>query len=380
MLPILFIRNNEQSTGRPSRAIKATILFCFAALLAASPLLIRNAVWTGNPLYPLYNSVFSRINPTNFLSTNTIENKTEQQAPPADLKKEQDRPVRGVFARRYILYGENIWQLLLLPVRIFIEGQDGDPRYFDGRLNPFLLVLTLLAFIGSTQPRIRNEKVALAAFSVFYFLYAFNTGVLRIRYLVPMVPCLVILSMYGLNNLEKLSQKYIHKKAAQLVWPLVLFCLLTWNGSYIVKLYKEIEPLSYITGQVERDEYLSKRLPEYPIMQYANKNLPESSKILCLFLGWRGYYLNRPHLFDSQGNSSLLLSWLQQPAANLATLQKKLQQNKITHLFIRTDLMLQWLRSATPHQQKLWNQLITKHLVAEHRNLNYILYKMKFSD
>ncbi len=381
MLPILFIRKQKNSKGRSSKAIKATILFCFASLVAASPWLIRNAIWTGNPLYPLYNSVFSRINLSSTINTNMIGAEAGQQATPADLNKEQakqERPVRGVFARRYILYGESIWQLLLLPVRIFFEGQDGNPRFFDGRLNPFLLVLTLLAFIRSAERKVRNEQIALAAFSLFYFLYAFNTGALRIRYLVPMVPCLVILSMYGLKNMEELAEQYTHKNAAQLIWPLVVFLLLAWNGSYMAKLYKEVEPLSYITGRVDRDEYLSKQLPEYPIMQYANKNLPESSKILCLFLGRRGYYLDRPHLFDSHGNLSLLLSWLQQPAANLETLQQKLQEQKITHLLIRIDLMMQWLNNAEPSQQKLWNQLNRKHLIAEHTHLNYILYTVRF--
>ncbi len=379
MLPILFIRKQKKSKGRSSKAIKATILFCFAALMAASPWLVRNTLWTGNPLYPLYNSVFSRINPSN--PVNTVKTETKQQRTnPADLNKEQakqNRPVRGVFATRYILYGENIWQLLLLPVRIFFEGQDGDPRFFDGRLNPFLLVLALFAFVRSTEHKVRNEQIALATFSLLYFLYAFNTGTLRIRYLVPMVPCLVILSMYGLKNLEELAEKYTPKNAAQVVGPLIVFLLLAWNGSYMAKLYKEVEPFSYITGRVDRDEYLSKQLPEYPIMQYANKNLPESSKILCIFLGRRGYYLERPHLFDAHGNSSLLLSWLQQPAANLETLQQKLQEQEITHLLIRIDLMMQWLNNAEPSQQKLWNQLNKKHLIAEHRNLNYILYQVK---
>lgn len=380
MLPILFIRNQERSKGRSRKAIKATMLFCFAALLSASPLLIRNAVWTGNPLYPLYNSIFSRLNPTSTLNTNTTGTESEQEAAPAALNQEQvqkSSPVRGVFARRYILYGENIWQLLLLPVRIFIEGQDGDPRFFDGRLNPFLLILTLLAFARSGEHKVRNEKIALAAFSVFYFLYAFNTGVLRIRYLVPMVPCLVILSMYGLNNAEKLAAKYTNK-VSKLVWPLTVCLLLLWNANYIRQQFQEVDPLSYITGRVSRDEYLSKQLPEYPIMQYVNRHLPQSAKILCLFMGNRGYYLHREHLFEEYTNSKFLLSWLQQPGTSLAMLQQKFQQEKITHLLIRVDLMIQWLNDAEPHQQQLWNQLNQNHLIVMNTHLNYILYQVTF--
>ncbi|MCI5225308.1 MAG: phospholipid carrier-dependent glycosyltransferase, partial [Candidatus Electrothrix sp. AX2] len=90
MLPIIVLRNQEKPEKNSSKgkAIKATVLFCFAALLAASPLLIRNTVWTGNPLYPLYNSVFMRLNPRS--TTNTPEvTEAEQQAALAAPNQEQ---------------------------------------------------------------------------------------------------------------------------------------------------------------------------------------------------------------------------------------------------------------------------------------------------
>jgi hypothetical protein len=380
MVPMLFIRSREQGQRLAVPALKATMFFCFATLLAASPLLIRNTVWTGNPLYPLYNSVFNRFNP-NTIKTNTIETEAEQQVTPVDpdqKKAKKSSPVKGVFARRYVLYGENIWQLLLLPVRIFFEGQDGDPRYFDGRLNPFLLLLPLLAFVRRAEPQVRREQIALAAFSLLYFLFAFNTSVLRIRYLVPMVPCLVILSMYGLNNVEKLAEKYTNRKVSKFVWPLTVCLLLLWNANYIRQQFQVVDPLSYITGRLSRDEYLSRQLPEYPIMQYANKNLPKSAKILCIFMGRRGYYLHRPHYFDTYGKPKGLLALLSKPKSNLVTVLDNLQKQKITHLLIRTDLMVQWLNNAEPHQQQLWNQLNRQHLLAEHTHLHYILYAVKF--
>ncbi len=380
MVPVLFIRSQEQGQKVALPALKATVLFCFAALLATSPLLIRNTVWTGNPLYPLYKSVFKKINQSNTVNTTAIKTK-QQQTPPADLKKKQAKkstPVKGVFARRYVLYQENIWQLLLLPVRIFFEGQDGDPRYFDGRLNPFLLLLPLLAFLCPVTRQVRLEQTALAAFSLLYFLFAFNTSVLRVRYLVPMVPCLVILSMYGLNNLEKLAEKYMNK-ASRLVWPLTVCLLLLWNASYIRQQFQVVDPLSYITGRLSRDEYLSKQLPEYPIMQYANKHLPESAKILCIFMGRRGYYLERPHYFDTYGKPKGLLALLNNPKNNLATVLEKLQERKMAYILVRTDLMAQWLNNAGPHQQQLWNQLYRQHLIALHTHLNYILFQINFS-
>jgi hypothetical protein len=383
MVPLLFIRAQKQQQRTALPALKAAAIFCFMALLSASPLLIRNAVWTGNPLYPLYNSVFSRLKPGNIFNTNATENEaeTEQEAAPADLNQEEVKkssPVKGVFAIRYVLYQENIWQLLLLPVRIFFEGQDGDPRYFDGRLNPFLLLLPLLVFLRRAEPQVRLEQAALTAFSLLYFLFAFNTGVLRVRYLVPMVPCLVILSMYGLNNLELLAARHLHRpRLLTAVWFVPVILLLAWNGSYIRQQFQEVDPLSYITGRVSRDEYLSRQLPEYPIMQYANKNLPESAKILCIFMGRRGYYLDRPHFFDTYGKKNGLLALLNKPESNLLTVLNNFQEQKIDYLLVRTDLMAQWLHNAGNQQQQLWNQLNRNHLIAVNTHLNYILYQVK---
>ncbi|XCN71766.1 MAG: glycosyltransferase family 39 protein [Candidatus Electrothrix aestuarii] len=375
ILPILFIRTQEQKQGTARPAVKAAALFCFAAILAVSPLLIRNTIWTGNPLYPLYNGFF---------------NPTASPAPAEHQVKENEESnaervssgARGVFARRYVLYQESVLQLLLLPVRIFFEGRDNDPRYFDGRLNPFLLFLPLLSFLGIRQDKkqVLLEKFTLTAFSLFYFLFAFNTGVLRVRYLTPMVPFLVILSMYGLKNLGGLAEQYTNKiRFAKLAAPLTITLLLLWNGSYLWQQFEEVDPLSYVTGRISRDEYLTQKIPEYPVMQYANKNLPDSAKILCLFLGSRGYYLDKKHIFDSYGNHNLLLSWLQQPESSLDTVLHNLQEQKISHLLVRADLMVQWLNTAKRPTQELWNQLNSNHLIAVHTHLNYILFQVNFS-
>jgi len=77
---------------------------------------------------------------------------------------------KGAFASRKVLYHETWWQALLLPVRFFIEGQDDNPQYFDGKLTPFLLVLPILAFLlkpSSLQEG--REKKILLAFALLYF-------------------------------------------------------------------------------------------------------------------------------------------------------------------------------------------------------------------
>jgi 4-amino-4-deoxy-L-arabinose transferase-like glycosyltransferase len=366
MLPILFLRSQEEGERKAFPALKATVLFCCAALLAASPWFVRNTLWTGNPIYPLYNGVF---NPQ---AAAPIEDSATDGG-------ERSSGVRGVFATRYLLYGESTLQLMLLPVRIFShEGQDDDPRFFDGRLNPFLLLLPLLALLclGRMDRKTRREQVALAAFALLYFLYAFNTGVLRVRYLVPMVPFLVILSMQGLYQLDLLTARY--RRINQMAWLLPVTLLLVWNASYIHQQFQKLEPLHYITGKLSRDEYLAQQLPEYSLMQYAHANLPESAKILCLFMGWRGYYLDRPHLFDEQGNPHLLYAWLHEPGITAEEIGKRLEKRGLDHLLVRRDLLYFLLQQGEQAPQQLWLELEQRHLVPLASHLSYALYRIAF--
>ena len=85
----------------------------------------------------------------------------------------------------------------------FFEGRDDDPRYFDGQLNPFLLLLLIPAFLKFDKERTEFliEKRVMFAFAVLFMLIAFLRTSIRIRYIVPIIPPLVILSMFGLDNL-----------------------------------------------------------------------------------------------------------------------------------------------------------------------------------
>jgi len=150
-IPILYMRTTEHQQKSIFPALKFAFVFFIFALLASSPWLFRNFLWTGNPIFPLYDNVFNSA--ANHSAINV------------------DRSLQGVFATRYVLYGETIWQLLALPIRIFFQGVDGDPRFFDGRLNPLLLFLPVFAFFKTTSdnPRPKSDIWMFLTFSILYF-------------------------------------------------------------------------------------------------------------------------------------------------------------------------------------------------------------------
>ena len=168
-------------------------LFLLVALIFFSPWMVRNYVWTNNPIFPLYDHWFNS-------------------------HQGMERERLGFFSVRAVLYGESWWEMALLPIRIFFQGRDGSPQYFDGKLNPFLLFLPFLAFYQMRRdPQTeRNEKKIFLNFAVLFFAFAFFSSGLRIRYVSPMIPPLIILSVFGVKRLSEDTKGFkspIHRKS-----------------------------------------------------------------------------------------------------------------------------------------------------------------------
>ena len=58
-VPFVYARYHSKGSSYAGKAIGFSILYVFIALIIFSPWMIRNVVWTGNPIYPLYHTVFN---------------------------------------------------------------------------------------------------------------------------------------------------------------------------------------------------------------------------------------------------------------------------------------------------------------------------------
>ena len=109
------------------------------------------------------------------------------------------------------------------------------------------------------------------------------------------------------------------------------------NGAYIWGQFNYVDPMSYLSGRVNRETYIEQYRPEYPAIKYANKNLVSSSKILALFLGKRLYYSDKEMIFgDSYFRNTVNRAEISE------SILKELRQQKITHLLIRYDMFNTW--------------------------------------
>ena len=340
-VPILYIRSSQNSERLNNKAITCGMAFVVVALLSFSPWLIRNTIWTGNPIYPLYNSIFQT-------SSSSTANRSKIDSDKPRFRKISTKisshKGTGVFVTRKVLYHETWWQTLLLPLRFFFEGQDDNPRYFDGKLNPFLLILPFFAFIGSKKEQKQAfEQYTLLAFSILFFFFTFFQEALRIRYIASIIPFLTILSIYGIHNIFSVIS---HNQAGLLIYlgnllKIAIICVIIfYNSLYIAEQFSIVQPIPYISHKISREDYITRFRPEYPAIQFANKVVRPDEKVLCIFLGNRGYYMNFGPIFDRPFQKGILKDIINASADDIKT--ELLKQN-IHYILLRDDLTQYWL-------------------------------------
>ncbi|MFC1862361.1 ArnT family glycosyltransferase [Thermodesulfobacteriota bacterium] len=328
-VPFLYSRSSRGKKADFFKSVGHGVLFLLISLIVFSPWAIRNYHWKGNPIYPLYNNVF---NPPKSIKTNST---------PKIPRQKQNR---GFLTYRSMAYNEPLWYIALLPIRVFFEGRDGDPQFFDGKLNPFLLVLPFFAFMGmKNDPEyLKVEKKALLGFSALFFCFALFSAVLRIRYISTIIPPLIILTVFGIQTLlRKLSSfsSLVTRRVGIAVVVILLLFMVLLNASYITEQFEYVKPFSYHNGSLSRDEYISIHRPEYSAMEFINHNTENNAKIYFIFMGKRGYYCDREYVFNI-GIIKGLISKANKPEEILVGLERQ----GFTHVLIHYRLFDKWLK------------------------------------
>ena len=348
-VPFVYARFHAGTKHYGIRAVGWCAVFVITSLLVFSPWMIRNIAWTGNPVYPLYNSVFNPETPPE-----------EKEKTPDTVLEERGR-MSHIQVRREI-YGESWGQIALIPFRVFFQGKDDTPKYFDGRLNLFLLVLPVFAFMGFAA-RSRQEKTEIflmLTFSVLFLLYACAQTSIRIRYFSPILPPLVVLSIFGLYNVRTRIQAspLLSGFTRKTFMFTIIFAMLWLNGTYMVKRFQKDQPLAYVSGKVTRDEYIQAFRPEYAALQYANGHLEADAKIFGLYIGNRGYYSDRRIEFP--------IARLQKAAALAGSghdVARSLQNQGFTHMLVNVSLFNFWVQKYSLHERRMLKDFFDAHTV-----------------
>jgi hypothetical protein len=338
------------------KAIKAAFIFLFVVLIVFSPWMIRNYIWIGSPLYPIYQVVSSSISSGDGIYVGGTLTPLEV---------------------RHHLYGEGVLDIIIIPLRIFIEGVDNSIKGFDGVLNPFFIFFIIMAFLRGRQ---RDVKIFIT-FSVLFIYMALFTSEMVTRYVLPAFVPFVILMVYGVRNIINVAQgdsrlRGLSAKAFVAVGALMLIALFVFNTSYALKLERRYSPLSYVFGSEEREDYLKRVVPEYEVIEYANKNIPSDALVQFMFSGNRGYYWEREYLPGNIYGSDLIRGVRGSDSAE--ELRERFTSSGITHIFLQARLFERFAAdNFNAKELGLLGDFFNKHAVPLFASNNFILYEVR---
>lgn len=325
------------------KALGFGLFFVVVAGLVYAPWMARNYKWTGNPMYPLFQKHQAATLPAGGTDTTTVNGSVENFADVASRPGEEPVKINSHFVVRKLVYQESWWETAAIPIRVFFQGRDDDPKYFDGRLNPFLLLLPLfvLCFSKGYSIRLKREMMLLGGFALLFLLFVFFRIDMRIRWIAPIVPALVMLAIAGLAYMGQVCRALRSRLATVLcrggIW-IVVAAMFGMNLIYMAGLYKKVDPISYLSGRTSRDSYIQRFRPEYAVIGFANQHTPADAVILCLFLGHRGYYSDREMTFNYDYFKTAV-----KDAESPDGLWTVLRKAGITHMIVRHDLSNQWV-------------------------------------
>lgn len=369
MVPVLFLKSRTGSTRNQFRALRQGVLFAGVALIVFSPWMIRNIVLTGNPVYPLYQGLFAK----QWQSPNT-------NADPSDEALEEGGgEIKWTpFNLRSIVYGESKWEIAAIPIRVFFQGQDDNPKYFDGALAPWLILFPLGLLLKSTAKHQLQTSVLIffLVFAACYLLIVFFKQDMRIRWITPIIPPLIILSTAGLYSLSLwlgATWPRLHSNKDILVLGIATICILSTSIPYIKGYYSKVDPMEYLSGRLSKERYITRYRPEYPVVQYANQNIDSTAKILGVFLGNRGYYFDNEVRFTNRFTEDYVV-----PFRSAGEIIGAIQTEGFRYLLVNYALLNRRIReSLNPDQKEIVLSLFTEKLNLVFKENGHGLYEVK---
>ncbi|MBU2529440.1 MAG: glycosyltransferase family 39 protein, partial [Elusimicrobia bacterium] len=275
---------------------KKVIIVGFVSTLLIAPMLIKNYVYTKNPVHPYLSGVFGRVGMSDDKMTILM----------GETKK------RGDF---------KIIEYLKLPWDQAMKGNSSES--FSGFV--FLLFLPLLLIFRKVPSKI---KYLISYFALLYLMWSGISYFLR--YFMPGLAFLSLIIAYFLINNS--LNKYIKSILIALA-VIAVGVNLYWS----VVLTNMQDKAAVIAGKETRDEYLSKAQagwpsPYYKTVKYINDNLPADSKVL--FIGEnRGFHSERVFVAGSVHDDAMILRWIKD-CENEDDLYTIFVKEKITHMLV----------------------------------------------
>jgi hypothetical protein len=268
-------------------------LFGGIALGVGAPWYLKNWVWTGSPLYPMF------------------------------ISAQDPNLVKWELWSAYMIgfgSGRGVVDYLLLPIRLYTQYH----RFgtFLGSIEiPSLLFPLLVLYPWTNKTRQTNAWLGIAIICFAFWA----AGPQQSRFLLPLFPLLSLLTAFVLSEFATRLPK--QELGMVLSTGLALGVVAT-TLLYSVLFFSYVAPMKVILGLESKTEFLERNIALFSMQQHIQDKLPEQVRVLMLWDG-RGYYCDQrclPDTSQSQWTALVSRTW------EVNQVAKDLRQQGVTHL------------------------------------------------
>jgi hypothetical protein len=295
----------------PSSARWGVVALALAGVVVACPWYVKSYLWTHNPVYPFFYSLFPRS---------------------VGWTREAANAYQG--EQHSFGLGRGLGALLMAPWNLAMQGwayftvptrwaPAGTLPYFDGLRRgglsaTFLALVPLALYTRRWDRRLTGLVVYGLALILPWFVLSQQS-----RYLLPVTAPLAVVAAAVVANLEADLPRW----AAGAFVVLTLFLHGRWGWDQIVQ-----PTWPVVSGQVTRAEYLRHAFPPYEAMEYIN-TLPVGTRV-AFYQETRGFYLDRDYLWANPLQNTLIPYQRLENGAELVQFLKN--RLGVTHVLINT--------------------------------------------
>lgn len=247
-----------------TQVVKHALLLAGLGLLVCSPWYIKSLIYTGNPVYPFFHSIFGGKDWTAVLAQNYAA-------------------LQAKFG-----VGHDFASFALLPVDVTFRSE----MFYDTPglyVGPILLVAIPLLLVARNWTRkLKGLAWFFAAQMVIWFALTQQS-----RYLIPAFAILAVIIAAVAYFDERLR-----------VTRAVLYAVFGATAVFgvLVMSFFVRDAAPVVFGRETADKYLMRTLPVYAAEKWINESTPHSSKV-ALFGDTRGFYLDRDYVWADWGHN-----------------------------------------------------------------------------